>query len=332
MVCIYCLNDKGAEEFSHTEHVIPQAFGRFANNLTLHCVCNTCNQIFGDSLELAFNRDSWEAINRFRYGLKSLEELVDLRYRNVSLTYSGPGDWHGVRFVFFNESGQIVLDLPPQLGIKERDGKWVYFTLAEVKKLSKEFLSNFETKGQIQVFTKNPEEYAQIVEELGRLGINFSKAGELDNLELDKEFEGQADIRVHMNNVIIRGISKIAFNYLAYCLGAEYALRQDFNNICSFICSGSEEFQPPFFPSNAPILFDEPEQGIRRLGHVIVLGWSRGHLDMKVKVSLFNDITYSVILCRSYVGIYHDIRHGHFFNLKTMSVHELHHTNKNLLL
>ena len=65
MKCIYCLVDKEANCFIKVEHVIPQSFGLFKNNLTLKCVCDVCNQFFGDNLEMIMGRDSFEGL--FRY-------------------------------------------------------------------------------------------------------------------------------------------------------------------------------------------------------------------------------------------------------------------------
>lgn len=76
--CIYCLEDLEPAAFD-TDHVIPQAFGRFANNLTLTtCVCNGCNNYFGWNLELFLGRDSIEALRRIQYGLKPIQEIADL--------------------------------------------------------------------------------------------------------------------------------------------------------------------------------------------------------------------------------------------------------------
>ena len=311
--------------------MVPQAFGRFQNNLTIDCVCNECNQFFGDNLELIFNRDSWDAINRYKYGLKSLDELQDIRYRNVSLTYSGPGERHGVRLVFFNQNGEIVLDLVPQIGIREKNGGWVYFTLREIEKLDSSFIENFETKGTIKVFTKTDEEYDQVIQELRRLNIKFQKKGDLENLELDKEFRGKATIHYEMNNTIVRTVAKIGFNYLAAMLGPMFALKSDFDRLRNFILTGTESDKPIFNASNRPILIGDTERIRHRLGHVVVLEWGRGHLDIVCSISLFNDITYLVVLSRYYSGIYFDLRHGHFYNLDTMSVEPLFHTDKRLL-
>jgi hypothetical protein len=50
--CVYCLKEKPKTEFN-TEHVIPKAFGRYENSLTLHeyQVCQECNSVFSKELE-----------------------------------------------------------------------------------------------------------------------------------------------------------------------------------------------------------------------------------------------------------------------------------------
>lgn len=49
MKCVYCLQDKSPTAFTKAEHVIPQSFDVFKNNLTLiDLVCDDCNQLFGN--------------------------------------------------------------------------------------------------------------------------------------------------------------------------------------------------------------------------------------------------------------------------------------------
>jgi len=53
------------------EHVMPQSFGRFKNNLTLiETVCDVCNEYFGNNLELDLGRGSWEGLSRYTHGVK----------------------------------------------------------------------------------------------------------------------------------------------------------------------------------------------------------------------------------------------------------------------
>ena len=69
MKCIYCLEDKPIQSFTKVEHVLPQSFGSFQNNFTLHgAVCDECNQYFGDNLEIDLGRDTFEGISRHEYG------------------------------------------------------------------------------------------------------------------------------------------------------------------------------------------------------------------------------------------------------------------------
>ena len=44
MICIYCLEDRPQSCFTKVEHVVPQSFGRFKNNLTLHEI--VCGRYF----------------------------------------------------------------------------------------------------------------------------------------------------------------------------------------------------------------------------------------------------------------------------------------------
>jgi hypothetical protein len=68
VICIYCLQDQSQAFFTKVEHVVPQSFGRFENNFTLHgTVCDECNKYFGDNLEIALGRDTYEGGLRFEY-------------------------------------------------------------------------------------------------------------------------------------------------------------------------------------------------------------------------------------------------------------------------
>jgi len=60
--CIYC-RSRGTAPFPRG-HVVPKAFGRFQDNLTLGCVCGACNSFFDRELELFLTRDSVETLLR----------------------------------------------------------------------------------------------------------------------------------------------------------------------------------------------------------------------------------------------------------------------------
>ena len=72
--CIYCREKQPTSAYAKAEHVIPQSFGKFRNNLTLrHLVCDACNQFFGDNVGLARARDTLEGQSRVDFGVKRAE-------------------------------------------------------------------------------------------------------------------------------------------------------------------------------------------------------------------------------------------------------------------
>jgi len=73
MLCIYCKKSINKENTS-IEHVFPQAFG-CPDDWTINCVCRTCNNEFGRSLERYLAGDSIEGLWRRKnlgHGQKSL--------------------------------------------------------------------------------------------------------------------------------------------------------------------------------------------------------------------------------------------------------------------
>jgi hypothetical protein len=71
---------------------VPKAFGRFHENLTLDCVCGTCNEFFNKELELFLTRDSLEAMLRVRYGLKTKSGRRKLGTNRLVVKVISPGD------------------------------------------------------------------------------------------------------------------------------------------------------------------------------------------------------------------------------------------------
>src|ERR1035437_7735637 len=114
--CIYCLRNLGAGAFN-TEHVLSTAFGTFLDAPVLRCVCQECNQFFGDKLEVQFSRGSFEGLLRYRSGVKKLARgPVNLRY--VELTIP-EGDWTGVRMKLVNDGTELRVSLIPQVGFHD---------------------------------------------------------------------------------------------------------------------------------------------------------------------------------------------------------------------
>lgn len=88
--------------FNNREHVIPQSFGKFKpTNLILNDknnrvrkVCDSCNQNFGDSIELWLGKDSYEGyilrqIHLPKTNKKNKDKKSYKRYRIVITIQEG---------------------------------------------------------------------------------------------------------------------------------------------------------------------------------------------------------------------------------------------------
>src|SRR5262245_2467501 len=104
--CIYCLEEKPPEAFTGREHVTPQAYGRFENNLALRCCCGGCTTYFGRGIDMKFGRDSVEAVVRVNAGLKSAQEFKSLGRRSTSYVEIQGGPYAGAKgYVTANRDG-----------------------------------------------------------------------------------------------------------------------------------------------------------------------------------------------------------------------------------
>jgi hypothetical protein len=133
--CIYCLRDLPAEGFNR-EHVVPRQLGSFENSPTLlHAVCIECNRYFGNSIELAFGRDSIEAVYRLQYGQKPVEEFQGFNGERVF--FRVPGNMPGGGVVLMPAASpdgkEIVMMLPPQVGVHlQGETEWHYHTIEDL--------------------------------------------------------------------------------------------------------------------------------------------------------------------------------------------------------
>jgi hypothetical protein len=58
-------------------------------------------------------------------------------------------------------------------------------------------------------------------------------------------------------------------------------------------------------------------------GHIIVLDWDKGHEGIVCLVSLFNHLTYHVILCARYSGVWHPLKAGRHFDVENLKISEV---------
>ena len=127
-----------------------------------------------------------------------------------------------------------------------------------------------------------------------------------------------------IDDIVGRAVAKIAFNYLAYWQGAEFALHPAFDVIRRFVRYGERPDYPLLQVADEAILADEPIEGERRLGNLITTGIAIDGVSVFAQVSLLNHLTYRVALGPEFPdAIPAHIRRGHFFNVANRQILDL---------
>ncbi len=332
--CIYCTKSKPLEQFAHTEHVIPKAFSKgFRGALTLTqterpSVCDDCNQRFGESLEFALGRDTFEAVLRLQYGAKPAGEAGDVGQSRLEITLPEDSK-HGPLRVEFRappSGDQPALIPKPQARFRRRAGGFVCLTEEDLVEKDPTKDPEIDTDEVFIVWSgDDPEAGERVRATLSAYGVKPKKWTDADDLPRAGTTEVEIEIRGIVDQVIARAIAKMAFNYLAWVsfgFDRQFALRDDFDPIRAFILHGENHWREfVLFP--APnILATDSEVRRSTQGHLITLEWKRFE-GIASQVSVFNDLTYRVALAKRTRGIWRDIGSGHHYNPITMKVEKL---------
>lgn len=311
--CIYCASTAPPRE--KREHVMPQSYGSFENNWVLDCVCDDCNQYFGDKLELVLGRDSSESILRLKYGLKPPRAAADLLNRRLELTIETAGPWRGARaFMAMDLTGTGLELLPfPQAGFRRPlQADFVWIAEADLNETS---IAPYLPKGtEYRIVGPTDEDLQRIDRRLKDLGFKPIQQGFLeDTIGKDHNISFAAEMTFDI--IVQRAIAKIAFNYAAYVIGAEFLRHDTFAPTRRFIRhadtpTGYQVTTPTF----RPILADDAPRERQTNGHLLIVEWDRSQRVLQARVSLFNELTYVVRFCREYQGIWFDVATGHLFD------------------
>jgi hypothetical protein len=322
MQCIYCLAENPQDHYKKSDHIIPQSFGRFINNFTLkNLVCDSCNQYFGDNIELALARDTIEGASRFEHGVKKPEEFKSAGKQSRLTIKLAEGEFKGAYvYRYYCETQEKVVIAPvPQFGfLKTGSNQYEYFLFSEVP--DKRYLeeNGFNLDAPRAIITCGIEvDAARVV--LSQRGMSFNPGGEVGTSESLPE-DLLCKVEALVDSIVLRAVAKIAFNYLAYREGRDFLLHEAFNPIRAFIRKGEGTTPPLIQAMERPVLAGEPIEGQRLLGHLITVDWAVDNVSIIAQVSLFNWMTYSVSLARDFPGERRDIQHGHLFNIPTRTI------------
>jgi len=321
--CAYCLDEKADEHFRKTEHVLPLSFGTFENNFTLRgTVCDECNQYFGNHLELALARDTFEGHSRFTYGVKDPEEFRPFGRgsRIIIKILEGPFEGAYVYREYSPETANVILRPLPQVGFLNSSDKYEYFLLDDLPAESQLRERSFNLKHRRAICGIAIDEDA-LRAKLAEKGIDFRHHGEF--VAPQKSESVLCEVEGTIDQQIFRAIAKVAFNYLLYWQGPEFLLETPFNLTRRYIRYGENPGYKLIAVRDQAILADEPVVGERRLGHLITSNWAGDGVSIVGQVSIFNWATYCLSLLRDYAGGRRDLKSGHFFDLSSRRILDL---------
>ena len=184
MKCIYCRLNKPSEEFRKREHVIPASFGRFESNLVLrNRVCDSCNQFFGDNLEIHLACDTYEGLYRFESGIKTPKEYRGMG-KSASLVIRIQEGLFRNAYAFVgnvSETSQLGLRPVEQIGLRKRDAEeYDFFLIDSFPKRDDINLSlyDFDYEKSIIILSDDIPKAKKLLE---TIGVTFAQEGELSS-------------------------------------------------------------------------------------------------------------------------------------------------------
>jgi HNH endonuclease len=315
--CVYCRRSLERADFNR-EHVIPDQLGSFAKNLFLYKeVCKYCNQYFGDTIELAFGRESAEAVFRLMHGQKDPKSVKPFSGERVYLRLpSGTPCPGAILIVRPSPDGTCtVVDLPPQIGMGAELGENLKYVTEEELRRDEDLrlqLASFARFHFLAPDEVSRERLIELVREsVQRLRIHeeFSLAPHLDIRDEKVRIEVVATI----DRTVAKAVSKIVLNYLTYHLGPQFVLDLSLDKIRRFIRFDEGDWREFVKVSSTPILAEETESVRVTRAHLMTIEW-QGPWTLVGSFAPYNWFTYGITLTQRYRGLWIPIRIGNAFD------------------
>jgi hypothetical protein len=307
--CIYCASTKSR---SKREHVLSRALGTFEHNWVLDCVCDECNHYFADNLELALARDSRESFLRIETGLRPARAALEFLNRRVTIILQDPGLFNGARcIVRADDAGTGVIPVPvAQVWFRRPGADWNRLTERELTPANVATVVGSDAD-PVEVRLVAPTgECDRLRARLEDLGISIAMIDQALGQPVTQQHRLTTAFNFTVDATIIRAAVKIGFNYAAKILGAATIRSPEFNQAREFVRYGetSEEVARVWHGS----ILVGPGAATARV-HACGLGWESNQQGLMVLVSLFNEMTYSLQLCRG-TGAWAAVNARHVFD------------------
>lgn len=290
--CIYCLKQKPLAQFNR-EHVVPEAFGHFKDNLVLdHEVCADCNSYFGQTLDYVLARGSLQGILRYLRGVKPLigvRKAIQSRVK-IHMVSNDPPD--EVEFVQTDEGDGVRIT--PGLKYWNRgNSQRQFISLYELESAESGLLDDLDRNQLVVLMYANQEEKERIRNALRRMGLGI----DIDT-EVFQEIKPGEQIPIAFDVIedetTRRGIAKIAVNYLAKIHGATFVLNQGFNGIRKYIRCGKQSDKTFIHKVKNLPLYQGREEARRRGGHQLQIDLAPTGTEVIGGITLFQLLSYHI--------------------------------------
>ncbi|OQW37741.1 MAG: hypothetical protein A4E20_17530 [Nitrospira sp. SG-bin2] len=273
-------------------------------------VCRDCNSTLGRDLDQILSRDSFEGM--IRANSLAQEQGAGERFSPRRAWLYVPdeqqfGVLRGARMVIDpNTRRPTLLD---QILVRSQDGSLHTFLEHDFSQAAATIFHNLPPHA-IRVIGLNREKVDVLMQMVRDRGITLKDRETVDppvailQPDIRMVTEGRIDVRTW------RAVAKIAFNYLAYHAGAQYVLSGKFDPIRDFV-TGRRTDHAMVQLLNSPILAHETYHWRAFEGHLVA--YQDEGRTLRGKVSLYNSITYEVMLCGD-LGLYYTMKQGHAFD------------------
>jgi hypothetical protein len=192
------------------------------------------------------------------------------------------------------------------------------FTADEFIEVDEQLLSDLPP-GAIRILAKTTDGRIALEESLLRRGKQISERW---SAEVPRDACGptlELETMGIIDEQTWRAIAKIAFNYLAYIQGRTYVLQEQFDPIRDFVM-GRKRDRAMVRVIAKPILRHEDYHWRAFEGHLVL--FERAGYGLHGKVSLFNSLTYEIILCKD-LGLLYRMYSGHALDPTNHSIEPL---------
>ena len=321
--CIYCLLELPEDQFN-TEHIVPRQLGSFETVQNdpvtlLLTVCADCNSYFGKTIELAFGRDSIEAVYRLQYGQKRPREFQGFNSERVVFRVPDYLPAGGVVLTpaASPDGKEIVMMLPPQVGVLlPGESQYRYYTVDDLAGDGGEGLPTPDQSVKLRLLAADDAGVQQVRSLVLMWFPKFREEGTLDLAppeQIDRKM--LVEIKFKVDRLLARAVAKIAFNYMTFHSGANFALNPSFDPVRRFIRydEDGENWRRFVQFLSGPLLAQETAELSVTRGHILIAGWKDLNA-LVVWASPYNSMVYEVTLTPCFSGVSLPIKVGHLFD------------------